>query len=144
MLQRTFLVMTMVIGLAAVCCAQETKEEPIADMDQFWNRTSWRIQNINRLVNMGDPESEYERLMYELEKFRSYMDDAEKNLVPENPNKKEQFLSLTGSLKKISDEMINFAYSKNKTNLVEETNKLFRKYTELKKLLKEDPMAQFE
>lgn len=144
MVQRTVLFMIAVMGLAVVCCAQENQEETITDLDQFWNRTSWRIQNINRLVNLGDPDKEYERLIYELEKFRSYIEQAEKNFVPENASKKDTFSSLTGSIKSIGDEMINLAYSKNKDGLVTKTGELFRKYTELKQVLKADPMAQFE
>ena len=143
MLQRTVLFMVALIGLTSICCAQMKKEEPITDLRQFWNRTSWRIQNINRLVSLGDTDKEYERLIYELEKFRSYIEQSEKNLLPEKEAKKASMLDVTASIKEKTDELINLAYSKDKKQLVEKTGELFKKYTELKQVLKEDPMAQF-
>lgn len=137
-------ILVVVMALATVSFAQATKEEPITDLNQFWNRTAWRIKNINRLVNLGNPNSDYERLIYEIEKFRSYIEQGEKNFAPENAAKKESFLGLTDSIKTVCDQMINMAYTKNKDELIGTTNELFRRYADLKVVLQPDPMDQYE
>jgi len=114
--------------------AQFQKQEEITDLLTLYNRMDWRIDKINRLVTKHKSDKEYKRLVYEIEKFTGILDQAEKNLKPEN--REREFTRLHGELKSVCSKMVAKTLDHKDDELKLATNELFVKYTTFKQCLK--------
>ena len=138
-LQTIFVVLTL---YASVTFAQSGKQEDITDKNQLFNRTDWRIQNINLLVNKWQTDNEYRLISYETDKLARLMDIAVKNFTPlEN---KDAFIEITDSIKTLCSEIGEKAVEKKHDDIIEKSNELFKKYTEFKLSLKEIPVEELQ
>lgn len=126
--------------LTSVVNAQSGKREEIVDLNQLFNRCNWRIQRINSIVSKWPTDNDYRLVIYELEKFSDLIQIAEDDFEPETG--KEEFSDVSESVKEICSRMIDNAKNKNHEKLKQNTNGLFRKYTEFKLRLQEKPIRQ--
>ncbi len=136
---------TIFVGLAvcaSVTFAQSGKQEDITDKNQLFNRTDWRIQNINLLVNKWQTDNQYRLISYETDKLAQLMDIAVKNFTPAKD--KDDFIDLTDSIKSLCSEISQKAVEKKHDDIIEKANELFKKYTEFKLSLKETPLEELQ
>ncbi len=124
--------------LTSIVSAQSGKREEIVDQNQLFNRFNWRIQRINSIVSKWPSDNDYRLVIYELEKLSDLIQIAEDDFEPETG--KDKFSEVSESIKNICSKMIVNAKNKNHEKLKENTNGLFRKYTEFKLRLQEKPI----
>ena len=129
-----FLAGALIIFSTSLSFAQFQKEEEITDLLTLHNRMDWRIDKINRLVTKHKSDKEYKRLVYEIEKFTKILDQAEKNLKPEN--RVREFEKLLSEMRSTCSELVAQTLDKKDDEIKVTTNKFFVKYTSFKQCLK--------
>lgn len=134
---------------------KQPEEEVIPDLTQLFNRTDWRITNLNNLVNRWESEREFKVIAYEAEKLSELLDIAEKKFAPEE--KKDAFLAITSSMKEIcaaisakarekkeEKSLEKIEYKKKHEELKLKANELFKKYMEFKLSLKKPTIQELQ
>ena len=124
----------LIIFCSTLSFAQVQPEKEITDLLTLYNRMDWRINKINVLVTKHKNDKEYKRLVYEIEKFSNILDQAEKNLKPEN--REQEFTTLLNELQSTCSELVANTLDHKDEAVKETTNELFKKYTSFKQCLK--------
>jgi|GEM_PF-2210855 len=117
-------------------------DNTIDDKLELFNRMTWRIQNLNMLVNKWQSDLEYRIIPMELASFKELVDTAQKKFEPEK--NKENFHKLAGNLKTLSDEMSALAQEKKHDELKSKASDLFKAYAEFKMALNEKSIEQLQ
>ncbi len=126
--------------LTSMAAAQSSKHEKIADLNQLFNRCNWRIRRINSIVSKWPSDNDYRLVIYELEKLSALVQIAQDDFEPETG--KEKFTEVSESLKETCAKMIGDSKNKNHEQLKQNTNSLFKEYTEFKLRLQDKPIRQ--
>lgn len=134
-----------------VCMAQDVlsdpppqiaEEESIQELYQLFNRTDWRIQKINELVNKHQSDNDFRLISFEVERLVLLVSLAEKNFVPQE--KKDVVLPLMDTMRDACAQLSQKAKEQSHDGVKEAANSLFRAYTAFKMSLKDKSVSELQ
>lgn len=123
----------MILISAITLCAQQPGEEKFTDINQFFNRTDWRIHKLNELINMTPrPKlNDFRLIKYECDKLKELIQNGAAQFKPEQ-TEIEVFEKNMASLVDACTELASVADQMKTEQLKPATNALFKCYADFK------------